>query len=342
MDCNGGTMKLPLLSLLCALPLAAADLPSISAMKSAADEFLGSLDEAKRAKAGFAFDSDLRENFRYTPQTRQGLPLDQMDDAQRAAAMKLLEAALSEKGKLKATQVMTLEGVLRELEKNPTYRDPGKYFISIFGTPGDEKGWGWKFEGHHISLNYTVRGEDQFAVTPSFFGANPGEVREGEHKGLRLLKAEDELAKALLAVLLEGGKKQVIFSEKAPAEIITGEDRKVTATEPVGIAAGEMSAAQKKALFDLISEFTNRHRSDLAEADMKKIAAAGIEKIHFGWAGGWKPGEAWYYRVQGPTFIMEAANTQNDANHVHAVWRSFDGDFGRDILGEHYHEHQKN
>jgi hypothetical protein len=334
-------MKIPLLALLFALPLAAEELPSIAAMKSAATAFLGSLDEAQRAKASFPFEGDERENFRFTPQTRSGLPLKEMDEKQRAAAMKLLEAALSDKGRLKAMQILTLESVLATLENRPEYRDNGKYHVSIFGKPGDSKAWGWKFEGHHLALNYTIAGGKEIAVTPSFFGANPGEVREGPHKGLRVLKAEDELGHALLGVLLEDGKKEVVFSDKAPAEILSGENRKATALEPVGIPASAMSAAQKKALFDLVSEYTGRHRKNLADADMKKITAAGIDKIRFGWAGGTKPGEAWYYRIQGPTFLMEAANTQNNANHVHTTWRDFEGDFGHDILAEHYGQHAK-
>lgn len=334
-------MKIPLLALLLSLPLVAEEVPSISAMKSAATAFLGSLDEAKRAKASFPFEGDARENFRFTPQTRSGLPLKEMDDAQRAAAMKLLDAALSDKGRLKAMQVMMLENVLAVIEKRPEYRDSGKYYVSIFGKPGDENAWGWKFEGHHLALNYTVVGGKEVSVTPSFFGANPGEVRDGEQKGLRVLKAEDELAHTLVNVLLEAGKKEVVFSDKAPAEILTAENRKATALEPVGVLASDMSGAQKKALFDLVSEYTGRHRKDLAEADMKKITAAGIGKIRFGWAGGTKPGEAWYYRIQGPTFLMEAANTQNNANHVHCTWREFEGDFGHDVLKAHYQQHEK-
>ena len=329
-------MKTPFLALLLSLPLAAEDLPSIAAMKSAADSFLGTLDESKREKAVFPFDGDQRENFKFTPQTRVGLPLKEMDEKQKAAAMKLLDAALSEKGKLKATQIITLEGVLRELEKNPDYRDPGKYYVSIFGKPGEEKGWGWKFEGHHLALNYTVVGKE-IAVTPSFFAANPAEVREGEHKGMRVLAAEEDLAMTLANVLLEGGKKDVVFSEKAPGEILTAEKRQATALDPVGVLASDMTSEQKKALVQLITEYTSRHRKDLADADMAKIEKAGIDKIHFGWAGGTKRGEAWYYRVQGPTFLMEAANTQNNANHIHATWRDFEGDFGRDMLSEHYH-----
>ncbi|MCW1883644.1 DUF3500 domain-containing protein [Luteolibacter flavescens] len=333
-------MKAPLLALLLSLPVMADDLSSVAAMKSAADAFLGSLDEAKREKAVFAFDGDERENFKFTPRERTGLPLKEMSETQNAAAMKLLEAALSEKGKLKAMQIITLEGVLREMEKNPTYRDPGKYYVSIFGKPGDEKGWGWKFEGHHLALNYTVVG-DKVAVTPSFFAANPAEVREGEHKGLRVLAAEEDLAMALANVLIDGGKKDVIFSDKAPGEILTAENRKATALEPVGLLASEMSDGQKQALRELITEYVGRHRKDLAEADLAKIDKAGFDKVRFGWAGGTKRGEAWYYRVQGPTFLMEAANTQNNANHIHATWRSFEGDFGRDMLSEHYHQHEE-
>ena len=333
-------MKSLLLALLLALPLAAEELPSILAMKSATVAFLGSLDDAQRQKASFPFTDESRENFRFTPQTRTGLPLKEMNEAQRAAAMKLLDAALSDKGKLKATQIMSLEGVLAELEKRPEYRDPEKYFLSIFGKPGDQARWAWKIEGHHLSLNFTIVGDDQITVTPSFLGANPAEVREGRLKGLRVLKAEDELAHALLGSLLESGRKGVVFSDKAPAEILTAENRKATALDPVGVPACDMSDSQKQALLELISEYTGRYRKDLAAADMKKIEAAGIDKVRFGWAGGTQPGEAWYYRVQGPTFIMEAANTQNQANHIHTTWRDFEGDFGRDILVEHYRQHE--
>lgn len=334
-------MKFLLLAVLLHLPLAAADLPSLDAMKSAAEVFLGSLDDAKRQKSSFAFADESRELFRFTPQKRSGLAFKEMDATQRAAAEKLLLSALSEAGQLKAMQIMTLEGILADFEKRPEYRDPSKYHISIFGNPGETSGWGWKIEGHHLSLNYTILNNRQISVTPSFFGANPAEVRDGTHKNLRVLKAEDDLAYALLQSLLEQGKKKdVVFSEKAPAEILTAENRKATAPELVGLPASLMSDGQKKALLELISAYTGRHREDLAKADMKKIAAAGIDQIRFAWAGGTQRGEAWYYRIQGPTFLMEAANIQNQANHIHTTWRNFQGDFGRDILSEHYHQHR--
>ena len=334
-------MKLPIAILLLIVPLAAPEMTPASDMKSAADNFLGLLDEGKRAKAMFPFDADARENFRFTPQVRTGLSLGEMDGPQRAAAINLLKSVLSDKGRLKAMQIIQLESVLGEIEKRPDFRDSGKYYVSFFGKPGDEKAWGWKFEGHHLSLNYTVAGGKLVSDTPSFFGANPAEVREGEHQGLRVLKAEDELAHALLSMLLDDGKKEVVFSDKAPAEILTAENRQTTALDPVGNTADTMSGTQRKALLELVAEYLDRHRKELAESDMRRIIAAGTGKVRFGWAGGTKPGEAWYYRIHGPTFLMEAANTQNNANHIHATWRDFDGDFGHDILAEHYREHEK-
>jgi hypothetical protein len=322
--------------------LAAADPPaSIETMKSAAGDFIATLDDAGRAKALMKFDDDLREEFRFTPRQRAGLALKEMDEKQRAAAMKLLDAVLSEKGNLKVSRIILLESVLAELEKRPEYRDPGKYHVSIFGDPGGKSPWGWKFEGHHISLNYTVTPDGRFSITPAFLGANPAEVRQGPHTGLRALAEEEDLARALLTVLMENPANGVVFSDKAPAEILTAENRKATALEPVGVAASAMTASQKDALMELIGGFAHRHRKDLADAELEKIRKAGIEQIRFGWAGSTKPGEAWYYRVQGPGFLIEAANTQNNANHIHTTWRSLDGDFGRDILAEHYRLHQK-
>ena len=328
-------MKKLLISLVLAMPLCAKELPTAAITATAAASFLATLDPAQKAKANLPFDGDERENFHFTPRDRAGLPLKEMTDAQREAAMKLLDSALSEKGKLKVTQIMTLEGLLAEMEKDPVKRDPGKYGLIVFGTPGDPKGWGWRFEGHHLSFSITLVG-DKTSVTPTFLGSNPGEVREGRLKGLRVLAAEEDLARTLVSALVAGGKPEVVFSEKPPGEIITAENRTATALDPVGVLASEMTETQRTALLTLIAEYTGRYRSEVAATDMAKIKAAGAEKIRFGWAGGTKPGEAYYYRIQGPTFLMEACNVQNNANHVHAAWRDFNGDFGRDLLREHY------
>lgn len=314
--------------------------PSLQAMRSAAGAFIATLDEPAKTRAVMPFDHDSRMEFRFTPRARGGLALKEMNPAQRKAATGLLEAVLSEKGSLKVNRIILLEGVLAELENRPEYRDAGKYHVTIFGDPSKDGPWGWKFEGHHVSLNYTTTAGGSFSVTPSFLGANPAEVRSGTHKGLRALAEEEDLARALLVTLLESGNSEVKFSDKAPAEILTAEDRSIKALEPVGIAAATMSDTQKDALMELISAYAGRHRKDLAAAEMDAIRKAGVDGIRFGWAGGVKPGEAWYYRIQGPGFLIEAANTQNNANHIHTTWRSLGGDFGRDILAEHYRLHQ--
>ncbi len=329
-------MKTLTLCLIFILPLAAKEASPAPLCAAAATRFLDSLDPAQRTKATMPLNAADRENFRYTPQNdRAGLPLQEMSDAQREAAMKLLESALSEKGRLKITQIMSLESILAETDERPGYRDPNKYFVSIFGTPGDPKGWGWRFEGHHISLSFTFVDGEKVSITPSFLGSNPGEVREGPRVGLRVLAAEEELSRTLVTTLLSDGKSSVIFSEKPPAEILSGESRRVAALDPVGLPASEMSETQRTALLQLVSEYTGRYRKEFAGADMAKIKTAGIDKIRFGWSGGLKPGEAYYYRVQGPTFLIEAVNFQNNANHLHAVWRDFEGDHGRDILAKH-------
>ena len=328
-------MKKLLISLVFAMPLCAKELPAPAINAAAASGFLATLDPAQKAKAKLPFDGDERENFHFTPRDRAGLPLKEMTDAQREAAMKLLDSALSEKAKLKVTQIMTLEGLLAEMEKDPVRRDPGKYGLIVFGTPGDPKGWGWRFEGHHLSFSITWVGE-KTSVTPSFLGSNPGEVREGRLKGLRVLAAEEDLARTLVTTLVAAGKPEVVFSEKPPGEIITAENRTATALDPVGVLASDMTETQRTALLTLIAEYTGRYRPEVAATDMAKIKAADLGKVRFGWAGGTQPGETYYYRIQGPTFLMEACNVQNNANHVHAAWRDFNGDFGRDLLREHY------
>ena len=209
-------MKTLLALLLLAAPLVAADeeLPARLAVKTAANAFLASLDEAKRARASFPFDSDERQNWHYTPRERKGVSLKEMNESQKNAAVALANAVLSEKGAMKAAQIISLEGVLAVLEDNPGFRDPEKYYVAVFGTPGDEDGWGIRFEGHHLSINVTFVGDAGFSVTPSFMGTNPAEVREGAMKGMRPLAAEEDLARTLAVALLEGGKEGVRFSDE--------------------------------------------------------------------------------------------------------------------------------
>ncbi len=305
-------------------------------MEAAAEALLKELDADQRKQAEFPMANDSRENFRFTPRERTGVCIKGMTEKQRAAVTDLLKTALSQEGYLKTTQVMALEGVLAKMENRPKFRDPEKYFVSVFGKPGDPKGWGWKYEGHHLSLNYTIVG-DVISVTPSFFGSNPAKVPVGEKKGLRVLKDEEDLAIELAKDLIKAGKKKVVFTDETPDEILTREERKATLFDPVGLSFAEMSDGEKEKLLELIRVYVDRHQPELAaEHAFVKIGEAGVDNITFGWSGATEPGKAWYYRIQGPTFLMEAANSQNGANHVHTTWREFEGDFGRDVLGDHY------
>ena len=338
-------MKWSLPCLFLVFPLHAGEPPTpAQEMTLRARELVAVMDAGQKPRLVLEMKSDERENFRYTPRDRSGLRMKELNEKQRVAVKALLKTALSAEGLLKAGQIMELEALLATMEKRPEYRDPEKYHITIFGTPGDPKGWAWKFEGHHLSLNITVTDTPQagsVSVTPSFFGANPAEVREGEHKGLRVLAKEEDLARELAGMLLRNGRKEVIFSDKPPAEILTGEERKVEELKPVGVSFALMNESERGSLFALIGAYLNRHRAELADSEMARIRAVAKEQaIHFGWAGGTEPGKAWYYRVQGSDFLMEAANSQNQANHIHTVWRNWDGDFGRDVLGEHYHGHK--
>jgi len=308
-------------------------------MAAAANAFLSALDENQAKKAKFPFAADQRENWGFVPRDRKGLALEELDEKQTALVRTLLKTALSDPGLEKVDAVIALEAFLGEIEKRPDFRNPKAYFTSVFGEPKAEGTWAWRFEGHHLSLTYTVIDGKTVAVTPSFFAANPGEVTiEHKMKGTRPFHAEEDLARALATTLVESGK-AVVYSKKPPADILTAEDRAVKQLEPVGVKASEMNRSQLVALRKLIAEFANRHRKELAEADIAKIGAD-IGNLRFGWAGGLKRGEPYYYRIQGTTFLVEVANVQNNGNHFHGVWRDSANDFGRDLLGDHVgHDH---
>lgn len=313
--------------------------PVAAEMASAANAFLESLSEAQAENAKFPFDVDQRENWGFVPRERKGVALEELDEKQVTLVRALLKTALSDPGLEKVDAIMTLEAFLGEIEKKPDYRNPKAYFTSVFGTPSATGTWSWRYEGHHLALNYTIVDGAAVAVTPSFFAANPGEVtQEHKLKGFRPFHAEEDLARALATTLMESGKK-VVYSEKPPGEILTAEDRAVKQLEPVGIKATEMTETQQTALKDLIAEYANRHRNELAEADLAAITAD-LDNLRFGWAGGLKRDEPYYYRIQGTTFLVEVANVQNNGNHFHAVWRDSANDFGRDPLGDHVgHDH---
>lgn len=311
------------------------------AMADAATAFLKDLNAEQRSKATFKFEDDSRFEFRFTPRARTGLPLKEMNDAQRAKAHALLKSGLSARGYTNATAIIDLENVLRAIEPprtgpNAIVRDPEMYFVSIYGDPNGKTPWGWKFEGHHISVNFTLVDGKPIVFAPSFFGSNPATVKDGPQAGKRALRDEEESARALMKVFTDEQRKKAVFSPDAPREMITAESREVKMLDPVGISYAEMTPAQRRALETVLDAYIGDVAPELATARLEALRKAGMDKIMFGWAGTLDAGGPHYYRVQGPTFLIEYDNVQNNANHVHSVWRDFNGDFGRDILREHY------
>jgi hypothetical protein len=332
---------LALAAALLTAPLALAGNPAIE-MGRAAKSFLKGLDAEQQKKAAFDFKAEERENWHFIPLDRKGLKLSELTPAQTHYAYALLATGLSQKGMMNATTIMSLEAILAEMENDPVKRDTQKYYIAVFGEPSAKKEtgtWGWRFEGHHLSLNYTII-NGNVITTPAFFGTNPAHVKKGPRRGTRVLGRLEDLGRALMKSLKEANK-PVVFSEKAPRDIFTGQDRTAKMPEDQGVKASEMTAEQKKKLLAILREFASNGRPEINAPAMKAIVEA-VDDLQFAWAGGLEKGDPHYFRVVGGKFfLVEYANTQNDANHAHAVWRVFNGDFGRDILKEHVEkEHQ--
>jgi Protein of unknown function (DUF3500) len=306
-------------------------------MLEAARTFLATLNPAQNSKAVLPFNSEERFHWFYTPVSRKGIPLKELKASQREAALALLRAGLSEKGYTKAETIRKLEGVLREIEgsSGPT-RDPDLYFFTFFGEPAANGAWGWRYEGHHCSQNWTILNGQSIGSSPQFFGANPAEVRDGPMKGTRVLSAEEDLARSLVKSFSAEQRAEAVLSATAPGDILTSNERKAGIQEDRGIAYGKLGKDQQGTLLALIEEYLGAQPRAQARQRLDKIHEAGFEQIKFAWMGGLEKGQGHYYRVQGKTFLIEYDNTQNGANHIHCVWRDFDGDWGQDLLAEHY------
>ncbi len=327
---------------LAVLGLGAARLVSLTAdMAAAAADYLNSLSPELRARASVPFDGPGRTDWHYVPRSRTGVTFGQMTEPQRIAARNLMRAALSSRGLLKADAIMSLDTVLRELEKGsqgPT-RDPMAYEVTVFGDP-TKPPWGWKVEGHHISLNFTVGADGAWGATPSFLGANPAEIRTGPLAGQRVLGAEEDLGRELASSLDDTQRKEAILASNVPGDILTIPGRSLDEVPSVGLAYSAMRPEQRAILERLLDEYAGSLRHDAAAEQLKRIRDAGMDNIRFAWVGKTEPGLPHYYRISGPTFVIELDNTQNNANHVHTVWHDKTRDFGRDLLGDHY-KHDK-
>lgn len=318
---------------------AAAD-EMLQQLMASTNALLGSLSADQRGKALFPFNSDERLNWHYVPKERLGLPLKSMDQKQKDLALAVLKTLLSQQGFETVETIRSLEDVLKVLEggKGPV-RDPELYFISIFGEPSEKENWGIRFEGHHLSLHWTMVDGKIISTFPQFLGANPADVKDGPRKGTRALGVEEDLGRALVKSLDDKQRAEGVLQQEVPADIITAASREAAIDGNLGLSYAAMNADQQGILISLIQALANVQRPELAEQRLARLRDAGLDKIKFAWIGGMEKGEKHYYRIQGPTFVIEYDNTQNNANHIHVVWRDFKGDFGQDVLLDHYKEH---
>ena len=314
-------------------------------MAHAAQNFLAALTPDQRTVAARPFD-ETRTDWHFVPAEgrfsypRPGIRLNDLTATQHLLAHAFLSSGFSQPGYVKATTIMSLEEILHDLEKDMDtampVRDPGSYFIAIFGEPASDQSWGWNIQGHHISLHFTIVGGEMVATTPTFLGTNPAEVKSGPRKGLRVLAHEEDMARALLASLDDVQKAKAVISTDVPRDIFTSNQSRVEPLKVEGLPTAQMNSAQRQAVIALLEEYAGTIPTALARARMEKVRGAGVENIVFTWIGSEKSDEPHYYRLQGPTFLVEYDNIQNSANHIHTVWRDFDGDFGADLLAEHH------
>jgi hypothetical protein len=311
-------------------------------MAGATSRFLESLSSQQRAAATFPFEGDERYKWHYTPIDRNGLRLISMTRAQQQAALALFDAGLSARGASQARQIIDLEPILRETERvehvvNRWVRDPELYYFSIFGEPGGAAPWAWRAGGHHLGLHFTVVDRELIAPTPLFFGANPAEVRHGPEAGKRTLPEEEDMARALLRGMDASQKSTAVINPIAPDDIVTEAHRTADPNElPVGLAYAAMSGEQRGQLIRLMRHYVERAADEVASTEWARIEQAGLEQVTFAWAGPEEPGQGHYYAIRGPRFMIEYDNTQNHANHIHAVWRDYTNDWGEDLLAAHY------
>ena len=302
----------------------------------ACNNWVGSLNSQQKAKATFDFVDGERIFWSYPPLNRHGLPLRDMDPTQRDLAYSILDVTLAPDTALKAKQIMEHELVLGPLEVEEGTadwdRNPELYFWTVFGQPGSEGPWGWRVEGHHVSLHINCWGDKVISVTPFFLGANPAEVLKGDKQGLRILDRREDLAVELISSLTEDQKSKAIIHDKAPWDVLMYNSSRAVVHDNEGLPGSELSGSQKETLLSLIAEYVNGMRSDIAEEKMGQIRQQGVDDFRLVWSGVSDRSRDHYYRLHGGNFIVEFVNIQNGANHIHSVWRDVANDFGEEVM----------
>jgi hypothetical protein len=315
-----------------AVPEAARD------MGRAAGAWLAALDQRQQREAQLDWTSRLRESWHYVPRSRPGVALKAMNAAQTAAAWDLLGSLLSARGLDQVRGQLAIERILGELSGSPSFRDPGNYALVIFGDPaGSSAPWAWRFEGHHLSLSVLVAPGHGVAVTPAFFGANPAQVPRGHaHGGFRLIGAEEDAAFSLIQSLDGGVRTQAVIADRALGDIVSGPGRELDLKRFEGVPLARLNEAQRGGIVRILELYAGTMRQEIAAAALAKVREADLEALHFAWAGSLARGRPHYFRVHGPTALVEYDNTQDGANHVHSVWIDPQSLFGRDLLKAHY------
>ena len=312
---------------------------AVGQITDAAKAFVGSLNAEQKAKATFEYMDGERIFWYYPPMNRHGLALRDMEPAQRELAMAVMASGLTSESYEQAKLIIEHEDVLGPLEKEKGIvsfkRDVELYYFTIFGEPGGKDPWGWRVEGHHISIHFSIMDDKVISTTPFFFGANPAEVRNGHKTGLRILGVREDLGFDLMNSLDEKQVEESIICDAAPADIVTFNSSKASLMAYEGLPASKMNGAQKELLLALVSEYVNQVRTDLAEQKLADLKKTGLDHLHFAWAGPVSKDEPHYYRIHGGDFVVEFDNRQNGANHIHSVWRDVENDFASDVLREH-------
>ena len=315
-------------------------------MAAACSDLLESLDAAQRARATFPYLDGERLFWYYPPLNRHGLPLLAMSEEQQRLAKRIMEASLSEKGYEQACAIIDHELILGEQERAEGNlhwaRDPGRYYFTIFGDPNGADPWGWRAEGHHLSLHFSIWERRVISMTPFFFGSNPAEVQHGSKRGLRILARREDLAFDLMESLDRAQQSRAIIYDKAPYDILTYNSSRAVLPREEGLPAQRLDAAQRALLTALVETYVGQVRSDLARHKLEHLRREGIDHLYVAWAGPVARREGHYYRIHGGNFLVEFDNCQNQANHVHSVWRDLENDFAQDVLRDHlllYHAH---
>lgn len=292
----------------------------------------------RRSLALLDHDDPARSDYVYWPHLREGLPIDYMTGQQRSLVHQLLNSALSAKGYLGAIQIMQMERILAEDEAGGFPRGPENYTLAIFGEPAEGQRWGWRFEGHHLSLNFSVS-PGAISVTPSFWGASPALINSGPFAGFRNLRGSHEAGLALVNALDAEQQALAIADGSPPFDILSGNLNRPRDSwddwkqlPPQGIAVRDLQPQQKDLVQRVLDEVVTSHRPEISQAYLAQID---VNTLRFVWFGGIREGEAHYYRLEGPDFFFEYDLVQSNGNHVHAVWRSKAGDFGADLLLQH-------